>query len=148
MQDVCWLNIRDSDVVPYFRKIAKDWVELYSDSGVGDNDEDPLIIYEALIDGAAPFAWGLILETIAQDDKGHSLPMLIAGPLQSFITRQGDEWIDMIAAQAETNPRLKWALGAIVKPNCSTVVWQRLKAVRGIEWSPFSENPPPYPGAS
>ncbi|MEP7350676.1 MAG: DUF6869 domain-containing protein [Sphingorhabdus sp.] len=135
-------------MIPYIRKIARDWVELYSQPQVDDGAEDPLPIYEALIDGSAPFAWVLILETILQDSEGKSLHMLIAGPLQSFIARWGDAWIDAIEAEAASNLRLKWALGAITKSRCPDNLWERLSAIKGPEWLPFSDNPPPYPIAN
>jgi hypothetical protein len=134
-------------MVPYITKIAKDWVNIYSQSDISENAEDPLIIFELLIDSSVSFSWSLILETISYDKKGTSLDMLIFGPLQSLIQRKGNECIDLIEEETVTNPRLKWALGAIVNKDLPSDIWQRLTAVKGPAWKVFSGNAPPYPDA-
>ena len=128
----------------YEKRIADDWISTYSHASVIDDFRDPLIYIEIVVDHEAAYGWSILSEVFERDIEGTSLPMLVAGPFDSWIKRHSGEWIEFLTNEARSNPRVKWALGGISRGTLEETVWRRLKKARGPVW-PSNEVPLPPP---
>jgi hypothetical protein len=73
--------------------------------------------------------WDLVLEMVrlAPDD---CLPHVAAGPLETLLSRYGDEVIDRVEAEARTDPRFARTLRGVYRLTMSEQVWGRVLSVR------------------
>ena len=126
----------------YYERIAADWIEQYSSKETPPGSYDPLLIMEAVIGYNAGMGWLLISTILEMDKVGASLPMLVAGPLDSWMSRHSADMIDFIEIEAATNERFKWALGGLRQNSIAKEVWNRIERARGEVWSSTA---PPIP---
>lgn len=128
-------------MIPYLSKLALDWIQFYSKEHHVAADQDPLLIYDAIIKGNEHIGWELIVETLNLAEDSKALHMLAAGPFENFMAYCGDKWVDTIVAEVETNPRIGWLLGALSRKSLSSLAWAKIIAVRSNEWLPFGSAP-------
>ncbi|WP_147270776.1 DUF6869 domain-containing protein [Alteripontixanthobacter maritimus] len=144
----------------YNARLADDWIYTYSNDPVLDDSLDPLGIIDIVVDHEPSSGLSIILEILNRDAVGASLPMLVAGPLDSWIkTHAANEieatavekwlkkpplfWIDILIYNAESNDRVRWALGGIFQGTLNDEVWAHIEDVRAGPWP--REGPPACP---
>ena len=79
-------------------------------------------------------AWRVIehIRRLKPDDL--ILANLASGPLEDFIMRHGDEFIDRIESAARSDPQLKKLLGAVWRNDISSQVWGRIGKISSSSW--------------
>jgi hypothetical protein len=85
--------------------------------GVWTPDTDPDqaaydTIKRAIRTGPAERAWELVLEVLGQTTD-ENLATEAAGSLEDLVRHQGNNLIDQLEAEAQSNERFRWALGTI-----------------------------------
>ena len=70
--------------------------------------------------------WELILELVQEATTDRQLWDIGAGPLEDFLGRHGQVWIERVEAQAFADPKLCYALARCWKAQMSDAVWERV----------------------
>jgi len=128
----------------YEKRIAQDWIETYSGEDSQDLSHDPLLFIELIVQCHWAFGWGVLEKILDTDVSGGSLPMLVAGPFDSWVKRHADKHADFLEFQAKASPRLRWALGGISQGSLHESTWQIIVNVRRPVWMD-GQFPPPAP---
>jgi len=74
-------------------------------------------------------AWQLILRILQLDKSIEIQEVLSAGPLEDFLSYHGDDMIELVEAEARSNPAFASLLGGVWKNAMSEEVWARVQAV-------------------
>lgn len=126
----------------YVERIAEDWVYTYSNEGLVGSKFDPLFVIEAIIDSNPSFSWLIIDKILEKDLKGITMPMLVFGPMESWMSRYAKDWIEFIEGEARVNLRFKRALGGLRQNQIDNSTWSRIEDAREAAWL-ASEPPDP-----
>lgn len=77
--------------------------------------------------------WEFILRVYKRNLSENVEMALAAGPLETFIHNNGENFIEIIEKLAKSDEKFKNLLGGVWK--CSTPrIWKRIEAIRGPEW--------------
>lgn len=114
----------------YEYQIARDWIEVRLPGAAESSRGDPIFVMEIIIRGSASDSWMILKEIIRLDQAGVTIPELAHGPLESWIHRYGEDWIETIEYEARINPRLRSALRELPNVNIDKDVWHRIERVR------------------
>jgi len=119
----------------YIERMAEDWVYSQSDDLLIGSKFDPLLVIEVIIESSPSWGWSIIARIIELDVHGLSLPVLIAGPLESWIARYARDWIEFLEGEAKENDKFRWALGGLRQRKIDDETWGRIEIARGASWS-------------
>jgi hypothetical protein len=143
----------------YLTKIADDWIFTYSQHEIADESRNPWTVVEIIARYDPSYSWFLFEEIFALDVEGKSLPMLVAGPFQTWVechaeseviaganNRRKSEpalrWIDILIYEATNEPRIRWALGGLSQASLDPVTWARIEHERESSWTDDGPLPP------
>lgn len=84
---------------------------------------------EDLVSLAPENAWNVIIKIFDETNDEYVLSNLAAGPLETFLGRYGNEFIDRIEILASTDLRFKYLLAGVWKGMMSDDLWARIRKV-------------------
>jgi len=74
-------------------------------------------------------AWQCILLTVNNSLCEKHFGVLAAGPLESFLSYHGKDYIDRVEMEAASNPKFAFLLGGVWKDNIADDIWDRVQKV-------------------
>lgn len=86
-------------------------------------------VSDVIADGTVDASWALLLEMVAASDDD-LLGDVAAGPLEDFLGKQGEVWIERVEAAARSDPKLRAALRGVWRNRMADDVWERVQAAR------------------
>ena len=78
--------------------------------------------------------WQFILEVLARKPDDKVIEVLAAGPLEDLIARFGTSHIEVLEAEARTNPAFRGLLGGVWQNRTPAAIWSRIERARGASW--------------
>ena len=88
-------------------------------------------IDDAVFDDAPATGWQMIVGLIGAARDDDALGWIGAGPLETFVSRHGAAWIDVIERDAESSPRLRQALRSSWRGGTPPDIFRRIKRAAG-----------------
>jgi hypothetical protein len=79
-------------------------------------------------------AWHLIREILKRDQSAAVVGSLSSGVLEELLSEHGDEIIDLIEKEAETNPIFAHLLGGVWQGDMSDDIWLRVQRAASARW--------------
>jgi len=97
------------------------------------------VVEKAIRTGPAQRAWELVLEVLRQTPD-EDLATEAAGSLEDLVRHQGNNLIDQLEAEAQSNERFRWALGTIwlAEDDLSASVLERVVCASGNKIKPLT----------
>lgn len=77
----------------------------------------------------AEVQWRFVLIAAQRLDDADHIGHFAAGPLEGFLGRFGEEWIDRLADECESNLKLRHALRGVWQHQMSDETYKRVKAL-------------------
>lgn len=117
-------------IEPKVRTLAEDWITQGPPSWY-----QPGTGMYALLDRDPRETFGAILAMVQIADSDELLAHVAAGPLEDFLGKHGDQFIEAVHAIALREPLLRHALEFVWRGSMSTNVWRRVEILKESAFS-------------
>ncbi|WP_020412742.1 DUF6869 domain-containing protein [Microbulbifer variabilis] len=88
------------------------------------------LMCQMYVEASDNFIWSFIHRALVIAHKDSDLEQLAAGPMEHFLAKYGDEWIDEIEMVASKHYRFARLLTGSWKTSTSDHVWRRVEAIQ------------------
>ena len=94
-------------------------------------------------------AWDLVVELVQGASTDRQLWNIGAGPIEDFLSLNGETWIDRVEQEAAANPKFSYALARSWRARMSESVWERVQRASelGRQDRYFTDSPADPDGA-
>lgn len=114
-------------------RISTGWIREYSapnkDKKPNDREYAYWDILTDFVYANDKHAWPIILHIINNSKDEFVIANVAAGPLESLIAQNGQEYLDKIAVEARQNPKFLYALRGVWQNQTPDDVWAEVQAI-------------------
>lgn len=133
-----WRGVSSSQ----WQKLAEDWLTMLREDKA---DKEPeLDQYIVFMNFTAPpdVQWEFVLLTVSLAKTDEELGHIAAGPIEHLLGWHGEEYIEMVEAQATIDPKFARTLTGVWQYRMSDEIWLRVKVLQEQVSDPLKQELP------
>ena len=122
---------------PVDANLVAGWIALYSSAaGTPEHDEHAWAFGRVwdMCEEDPNAAWRFVLAVLASDRSPKVMKTLAAGPLEELLAQHPHAMIELVEAEARTNPDFARLLGGVWQNAMPDDIWRRVQAAMSDTW--------------